>query len=205
MNSIENEIKRISDPSIWRRTHKKSYEVWVCKPRLGRMVQNKFEGTIYETNTNEQFVISGTAGEKWIISIDKLMKTYTFADGTPITIDTLMSKRTEQSLIDWIKIKTRPNAVTNWAVILDRNVINFPVKTSWGSTLLANRPEVEHGIGDVVVCADDGCGRPNFLDAWVVNGEIFPKTYDLHSFPNVFPKKKLSNQELQKPKSLVFV
>ena len=53
------------------------------------------------------------------------------------------------------------------------------VETAWGDVLTANRAEVPHGDGDYLVCTVDDEGQPNLSDVWVVNGEIFPDTYDM--------------------------
>lgn len=186
MISIESVMQMASNPKNWKKTHKKSYEVYVCRPMPGAECTNKLEGTHYVTDQNKQFIISGTVGETWVIDINKLAKTYTFVDGTPITPDTLSIKCNNNGQMGWQKMRTRADANTNWAMLIPKEVENFPVQTSWGDTLLANRPGVGHGLGDFLVCADNGCGQPNLNDVWVVNGEVFPTTYDLHAFPNMF-------------------
>ena len=52
------------------------------------------------------------------------------------------------------------------------------VVTSWGEVLHANRDGVPHGEGDFIVFAADHNGKINKNDSWVVNGEIFLKTYE---------------------------
>lgn len=180
-------MQMASNPNNWKRTHKKSYEVYVCRPLPGTQCVNRLEGTHYVTDQNKQFIISGTVGETWVIDMNKLAKTYIFADGTPITDATLSKKCYSNGQMDWEKLITRADRNTNWAMLIPKSIQNFPVQTSWGDTLLANRPGIGHGFGDFLVCADNGCGQPNLNDVWVVNGEVFPTTYDLHSFPNMFP------------------
>lgn len=53
------------------------------------------------------------------------------------------------------------------------------------------------------MCSEYG-GQPNLNDMWIVNGLIFPLTYDLRSFPNIFPKNqlKLGDKQSQKPSPL---
>lgn len=181
-------MQMASNPNNWKRTHKKSYEVYVCRPLPGAQCINRLEGTHYVTDQNKQFIISGTVGETWVIDMNKLAKTYIFADGTPITDATLSKKCYSNGQMDWEKLITRADRNTNWAMLIPKSIQNFPVQTSWGDTLLANRPGIGHGFGDFLVCADNGCGQPNLNDVWVVNGEVFPTTYDLHSFPNMFPQ-----------------
>lgn len=185
MITSKNILTEIQNPKNWKRTHKKSYDVYMCRPLPGTQCTNKLEGSRYITDKNKQFIISGTAGETWAIDVNKLAKTYTFADGTPIMPDTLRAKCKSSGQIEWVKLSTRTDTTPNWAFHLPKSIQNFPVKTSWGDTLYANRTGVGHLKGDFIVCADAG-GHPNFNDTWVVNGEIFPKTYDLHAFPHMF-------------------
>lgn len=192
----------LNNPKNWKRTHKKSYEVYVCRPLPGTKCSNKFEGSNYVTDDKKQFIISGTRGETWVIDVNKLAKTYTFADGTPITPDTLRQKCNPSGQMNWQKMKTRPDNCNNWAFHLPKSIQNFPVKTSWGDTLLANRPGVEHLLGDFLLCSDNN-GQPNLNDVWVVNGEIFPTTYDLHAFPNMFPESVTQAETVTPVKSFV--
>ena len=59
--------------------------------------------------------------------------------------------------------------------------------------MYANRPGISHGHGDFLLCPDDGMGHPNLNDVWVVNGKVFPTTYDLHSFSDLFKSCKYQN------------
>lgn len=198
-----NIMMQLNNPKNWKRTRKKGYEVYVCRPNIGKEVTNKLEGAKYKTDQNKQFVISGTVGETWVIDAGKLAKTYTFIDGSPITPEALKSKMTKSGLIDWMHLKTMPaaNAQTNWAFHLPLSTKNFPVQTSRGDTLYANRPGVGHGVGDFLVCSDAG-GQPNLNDVWVVNGEVFPTTYDMRAFPGLITDNdKLS--ETPVPKSIL--
>ena len=180
-----NIMRQLSNPKNWKKTHKKVYNVYMCRPLLGTPCANKLEGSHYVTDRNRQFILSGTVGETWVIDVNKLAKTYTFADGTPITTDTLKAKCEDDGQIEWIKLSTRQDVPLNWAFFLPKSIQNFPVRTSRGDILYANRTGVGHLKGDFLVCADAG-GRPNLNDVWVVNGEIFPRTYDLHAFSNMF-------------------
>ena len=178
-------MEQLNNPKNWKKTHKKAYNVYMCRPLPGTQCVNRLEGSQYVTDQNKQFIISGTVGETWVIDVNKLAKTYTFADGTPITPDTLKAKCEDDGQIEWVKLSTRQDVTPNWAFHLPKSIQNFPVQTSWGDTLYANRTGVGHLKGDFLVCADAG-GQPNLNDVWVVNGEIFPRTYDLHAFPNMF-------------------
>lgn len=186
MTAMEAIMQKASDPKNWKKTHKKSYEIYVCRPQLGTECNNILEQVHYRTDQDMQFILSGTVGETWAIDIGKLASTYTFADGTPITNETLKAKCNTDGQMDWQKIKTVPSPKQNWAIMVPNNVENLMVPTAWGGILTANRRGIGHGLGDFLVCPDNGCGQANINDVWVVNGEVFPTTYDLHSFPNLF-------------------
>jgi hypothetical protein len=185
-----NIMQTLSNPKNWKKTHKKVYYAWICRPVPGTKCTNRLEGANYTTDQNKQFIISGTVGETWVIDFAKLAKTYMFADGTFIDNNTMKAKLGRDGQMDWVKVITQSQRpVQNWAIHLPLSIKNFPVNTSWGDTLLANRDGIGHGKGDFLVCADMN-GQPNLNDVWVVNGEIFPSTYDLHAFPNMFDTTK---------------
>lgn len=192
----------LNNPKNWKRTHKKKYDVYMCRPLPGTKCSNFLEGSNYTTDQNKQFILSGTVGEQWVIDVNKLEKTYTFDNGTPITSDTLYAKCREDGCIEWTKLTTRSDATANWAIHLPMSVRNFPVQTSWGDVLYANRDGIRHLKGDFLVCAD-ACGVPNLNDVWVVNGEIFPRTYDLHAFKNMFDPIVTSGQTVYPKKSFI--
>lgn len=202
-------VNDLMDASKWKMTEKKSYEVYVCRPVLGTAVTNKLEGASYTTDKNKQFVMSGTLGEQWVIDAKKLASTYTLADGREINAEVLKGKKVnKEGEIDWLRLKTKRNSgQKNWAIMLPASVKNYSVKTSWGDTLLANRAGIAHGLGDFLVCADAG-GKPNFNDMWVVNGIVFPTTYDMRPFPGVMAEveKRMKGKNLKEtvvPKSIV--
>lgn len=183
----------VRDPRVWAKTGKKSYEIWVCKPPIGTKVYNELEDVHYTTSEAKPFVLSGTVGEQWVIDGAKLAKTYTFATGEPITADAV-TRRSKHGLLDWVKVKTIPGQMCNFAVQLPKSDVtykNFEVKTSWGEILCANRDGIKHGDGDYLVCSMTPDGMPNLNDVWVVNGRIFPATYNLQNF-KVSEKARLS-------------
>lgn len=190
----------INDPKNYKRASKKQYEIWCCMPEVGTNVHNHLENADYVTNEQKKFVLSGTVGEQWVIDIGKLMKTYTFVDGMEINPDTLRRKLVSGSkTIGWFKVKTRPDVTPGWACFVPVQY-QFPIATSWGDTLTGNRPGVQHGYGDFIVCTDAG-GQPNGNDRWIVNGAIFVNTYDNRGWTEVLQKGAV-NGELQKPREL---
>lgn len=186
--NAQNIMNELSNTKNWKGTQKKNYEIYACMPPLGTKVSNFLEGSHYVTDEDKKFVISGTRGERWTMNVKKLAETYCFLDGAPITAEALAKKAKKvgnQTVVDWMRLKTLPGGGPRvWAFHLPASIQNFPVTTSWGERLLANRPGVKHGTGDFLVASDAG-GRPNLQDVWVVNGEVFPDTYDMRAFPGL--------------------
>lgn len=156
------------------------YEIWCCKPPLGTKIHNKLEGTDYVVSDNAQFVLSGFAGEQWVIKGDKLAAGYTLLDGSEINASSV--KFDKNNCWDWHKVRAKSSTDVVCACFLPQNrYTNFPVVRSYG-TLVANNPAVGHGLGDFLV-APVVNGNPNIQEARVVNGLIFALTYDLRGIP----------------------
>jgi hypothetical protein len=173
----------IDDRSSYKQCKKKLFTRYICIPRIGTQVFNKLEKSQYTTNQQKPFVICGTIGELWTIDFTKLMKTYTFADGTPITIasinrrmKTVDTGNMHFRVMDWIPVQSKPDAGINWACFVP-NGRTGKVLTQWGETLEINSAGNYHGYGDFVVTADDN-GKPSMRDRWVVNGGVFATTYN---------------------------
>lgn len=177
-----------NNPDVYKHTYKKKYTIKACMPPIGTKVFNRLEQVSYITTPDKSFVLTGTVGEHWVIDINKLIKTYTFVDRKPITVEALKSM-TDTIVVNGIKQSTiKPFRITtiagpiNWAIRVPTNMV-FKVQTAWGDILTVNAPGIPHGNGDYLVCADAN-GKPNLADRWVVNGEVFPSTYNMKSFPN---------------------
>lgn len=131
----------------------------------------------YIVDDKKRFVLSGTQGELWVIDAQKLAKTYTFATGEEINMESLKSKSSKGGL-DWQQLETRgADSGLTYACFVP-NEQSLQIQTAWGSTLRCNAPCVSHGKGDFIVCAGNADGSPNLGDRWVVNGLIFGDTYD---------------------------
>ena len=74
-------------------------------------------------------------------------------------------------------MKTKPTT-GNFACFIPAE-LQVEVQTAWGDVLQANRAGVPHGEGDYLVCGAGEDGQPDLSDVWVVNGAIFPDTYDM--------------------------
>lgn len=167
------------NPGMYRRTCKKKYVIHVYLPPLGTKVYNKFEKSSYVTSPEKPFVCVGTCGEEWVIDVNKLSNTYMYPDGRPVLMQGYYGKGGSIRKDKPLAVVPRPGG---WVWATHVPLANkFAIPTSWGDLLQVNAPGVTHGTGDYLVCADMG-GRPNLADRWVVNGKIFPTTYDMRPF-----------------------
>ena len=124
-------MQQMQDIKNWKSTRKKNYNVYVCMPTIGTQCKNELEGVEYITDANTPFILSGTVGENWTIDLNKLMRTYKFADGSPINQDTFNKRLNKNKLLDWTMLTTNPDATNVWAFHLPLSIKNFPVQTSW--------------------------------------------------------------------------
>lgn len=175
---------------------KKSYSIWadILAPHAPSIkVYNYLEDTWYQTSAERRIILTGTASEQWLIGDKKFCDTYTDEKGMPISsgyLSVLFEKAAKEKGCDISQImhlgcrvyKTSPSSATLYARQVPVSQTEN-VNTSWGDVLKANAPGVPHGVGDWVMSAvmNDAQGRPvpNPNDQWVVNGMIFPDTYEI--------------------------
>lgn len=138
------------------------------KVAAGTKLYNFLEDCHYTTSDAKCIKLTGTVGEVWIVTIDKLAKTYTLIDGTPITSDNIPEGEFEIATIVGEKAEI---------IFAEQVTEQVQVATSWGEVLTANRDGVPHGEGDFIVSANKD-GEPNLNDRWVVNGLVFINTYE---------------------------
>lgn len=150
-----------------REYRKTSYTIKAEKVAAGTKLYNFLEDCHYTTDDTKCIKLIGTVNEEWPVTFEKLAKTYTLVDGTPITEENI------------------PNGVFEIATIVDENADTIfaeqvteqiEVATSWGEILTANRDGVPHGEGDYIVYSNKE-GEPNPDDRWIVNGMVFTNTY----------------------------
>lgn len=163
----QNELSRYK----WQPCSKIEYDIQVYVPKQGTEVYNNLEDSHYVTSEAKPFVLVGTVGEEWTVDAKKLMKAYTY-EGNPITEDIVKGV-----LADGQKHKI--TAIAGGESLFSAQTTDqVEVNTSWGETLKANRPGISHGNGDFLLCGNND-GQPDLNHVWVVNGEIFPKTYQI--------------------------
>lgn len=175
--------EQMKDPAQWQPTQKVTYEIWAKQAPEGQALYNHLEDADYKTKPGKDIVLSGTVGEQWPVSPDKVAKTYV----TPGQ-DSFQGFDTSGANNGWTKLQSKAEPEpTVFAMQIPSSIKNFPVQTSWGETLYANSTKSEgHGKGDFLVCemkeGEDGKKVPNMDDMRVVNHDIFVSTYDVSMF-----------------------
>lgn len=187
--TAEEFIAYAQNPENWIPTQKVAYEMWAKRAPIGQEVYNGLENADYTAKEGKDIVLSGTAGEQWVVSEEKLRSTYRAPDGnTSITLNTDDDKDN-----GWTKIASKadaPGHPTVYAIQIPVEIVDFVVETAWGTELLANHPYASdemlgHGEGDYMLAEiDKETGGPNLNDLRVVNHDIFVRTYDMSNFPN---------------------
>lgn len=165
---------------MFRKTHKKRYTLHWMVAMPGTTVYNHLEGCKYVSDREHCVVMRGTREELWVVTLDKLIKTYDVNETDLRKARTAIMEGTESI---WFKAIAKPGN-TVWAARIP-NMSRISIKTSWGTVLHANVPQIDHGHGDFVVCANDDRspnGYPVREDMWIVNGAVFEDTYDMRNF-----------------------
>ena len=156
----------------WFLTGKKEYTVRAMMVSKETSFRNELEVTDYTvTDDGVTVVLKGTVGEQWTAKLPKVISTYTKPDGSEITEADFAEK---DIFIDLIT-KAAPD--TNFAMFVPDSV-SVTVETAWGDVLHTNLPNAPHGDGDFLVCRIGEDGLPDISDVWVVNGAVFPNTYE---------------------------
>lgn len=195
----------------WFRTKEKPITVYMCRPKVGYRVYNKFLNQTQYTSVQQQFVISRTSGERWILTGKDLKNSYRFQDGEEITSESLTSKLRADGTIDWQKMTglNKPNEKL-WAIQIPLELVNQPMlntELEFGATGLGgvvrdklvyiNRQGQTHGEGDFLAAPDvNGC--PDITKLRLVNGELFTTLYDISYFRGQTTKPR----RIQKPAQL---
>ena len=154
----------------WKLCRKQQYEMEICRARADKVYNTPRAGEVYnyledvtERIGEGHYVARGTVGELYLVPRAKLAA----YDVEPDAVG-------EQ----WVRVRTKPSAALYYCRLLEGRV---DVPSAYG-VMHANRPGVAHGAGDRLLCmavpTDEGY-RPDEADCWVVNGEVFERTYRL--------------------------
>lgn len=156
---------------------KEDYVIYARYAYPGEEIYNYLEDSYYTISDEKPIVLSGTAEEEWVVTFDKLADTYTYENGEYIE-DEDLGTRIPRSEDEWVAIRPIQDVNAQCVFAYQTNPDEqIEVETKWGEILTANRTGVPHGNGDWIIFADDGSGKPDEYDSWVVNGEVFEKTY----------------------------
>lgn len=169
-------------PEDFKRTNKKRYTIHWKAVKAGVEVYNKLEDCSYVTDVEHCIVMKGTCGEYWVLTPEKLLKTYEVNESFN-TLHKLMTHIALGKANIWHTAVPKTSE-TVWALKVPVGM-KIEIRTAWGSVLHANRDGIEHYSGDYVVCANDETvpgGAPNLNDMWVVNGGVFRNTYNMRYF-----------------------
>ena len=160
----------------WFLTRKKEYTIQAMMVSGEFSFHNDLEGTDYTvTDDGRTVVLKGTMGEMWPAGIEKVMSSYTKPDGSRIGKDDFTPRN------EFIDITAVPASGSRYAMHVPVDV-SVTVETSSGDILHTSLPDVPHGDGDFLVCEISEDGMPDLTDLWVVNGSVFPDTYDLSHY-----------------------
>lgn len=125
---------------------------WEKDPKVA-IVFNKLEKSRYAADSEHDIILTGTAGEKWVMTEEKFDKKYKRLEGGKCA-------PREKRLVYARKAEGKEL-----------------VPTHAGVYLTANKSGIEHGDGDMVVYSVKD-NKPNMDDCWLVNGVVFAKTYE---------------------------
>ena len=148
-----------------KRYKKKRYIIDAMKIKPGEEVYNFLEDCCHLSTEMDCIKIIGTVGEEWLVNTYELIRTYAFANGTPITCDNIPNG----------VFKITPKDTTE-TIFAEQVKDEQKVITIWGRILTANGSGISHGDGDFIVYGNLH-EKPNHHDRWVVNGRVFVNTY----------------------------
>jgi len=161
----------------WFLTGKKDYAVQAMMVSKETSFHNEPEAADYTVSDDGMtIVLRGTAGEMWASKLPQVISSYTKPDGSEISKSDFEKKDT------FIDLITKPRPDMNFAMHVPCD-ISVIVETVWGDILHTNLPDVPHGNRDYLICRKGDDGEPDLSDVWVLNGILFPETYDTTNIP----------------------
>ena len=146
---------------------KTNYTVHIEKVEPGTTAYNYLEDAHYTATVERCYMLTGCAGEKWMTSEEKVLKTYDIDNTT-------LAKMMAGESINGDFYPRKNNEIVWMRPAIGQEII----ETSWGEKLTANRKKIQHGKGDMVAYYSDETGEPNLNDRSVINGVVFEATYE---------------------------
>ena len=82
-------------------------------------------------------------------------------------------------IMNWQKVSSINNSI-KFAQLVPK-IYKLQITTRYGTLLNVNSENSvsDHNKGDYILCSANKDGTPNLNDKWVVDGNIFEKTYEL--------------------------
>lgn len=177
-----------NDPKYYRITNLKRMRVNICLPPLGTKIRNITKGVIEETTKKYPFVVTNSGEKQSLLSLEEVLSGYTIESSTELTLDYLNSKKKKAvyggkkfDVIEPFAVYSK-KGIPLMSVFIPKEYV-FEFKKTKGSVILVNDPNINHFKGDFIVCTIKD-GMPDLSNRWVVNGEDFPKIYNMKSYPN---------------------
>ena len=170
----------INDPNLYKLCQKKFYNIKCCIPPKDIEIYNHLEDANYITNDVEKVLMRGLMNEIWIIDINTLMHSYKFVNGEPITLETLHNRGKvldDDLIMNWQEVSSINNSF-KYAQRIPK-IYKLKITTKYGTVLNVNSENSvsNHFAGDYILCSMNPDGTPNLNDKWVVDGNVFDKTY----------------------------
>lgn len=156
----------------WFLSGKKEYALQAMMVSKETSFHNDLEETDYTvTDDGATVILRGTVGERWASPLSKVTMTYVKQDGSAITLEDFEVKD------EFIDILSIPSPDSCWAMHVPLSY-SVTVITAWNDILHTNLSSAPHGDGDYLICRFGPDGGPDLSDVWVLNGAVFPNTYD---------------------------
>lgn len=191
----------IEDVKNYKKTSKKSYEVYACIPKKGTLIINKLEqAELYNrTGRKDHFTAEEVEKKGLLQSYANEIKSgkMHLADGNLVCIcgtvgelyltsmqnvfgtytfaDGNLINNPDSLKKEWRVLKTKRDNMTLFACFVHKTQKGM-IRTAHG-TMEYNGVLADHGKGDFIVCNCMPDGRPNIADKRVVNGNVFATTY----------------------------
>lgn len=159
----------------WKKTMKKDYFVYCRQFPIGTVIYNYLEDCIYEIKSEDEFVISGTRDEKYVVTYDKLISKYRFDFTSGLEI---ASPKARSLFKDgWVRIYAVTGTERYEATLIPYpEQKNAVMAVDFGNgTCSFNKDGIPHGKGDFIIRDTDGTMHP-------VNGIVFVDTYIIDNF-----------------------
>ncbi len=183
---ILNDIPEIFSAE-WRKCRKRSYTVKAMRSKGIKSVYNILERSTVSIGPDD-VIIEGFFKERYVIGKERFFARYEHTDGTDL------SDIIDKDNFDWIEVRTKTVDTINYCLFIpkeyhcgvygmptnDENKVVYRDGTGNGYQTLfqVNSPQSisNHGNGDYLLCDSINRTHP---DMWVVDGEVFGKTYEI--------------------------